>query len=178
MDQNDLEGVLWQKECSESDSTKRAFWSNIRISFQAVRFSVESFEVSFKTAPIAAVSFAKIVIMEMWNIHGFFNKLKIGSDALLNEFPDLKTFRDSYAHIDERVNGRGANKSKIVATQTLLCGGLLHFDGTNWIARATSIFNWNFDSAGVTGIFALLDDWVVCSTSGDPVTLQINRLLK
>ena len=80
---------------------------------------------------------AKQIVMELWAIRAFLVKLHIATDCIDIIAPNLKTFRNAVAHIDERAEGtilaRKGIRENIIRSRTSLAGGLLKTnDGVHW----------------------------------------------
>jgi hypothetical protein len=159
-----------------------AFENQISISADAINFAIDGFLSEVDS--IRKVTFAKIVVMELWTVRSLLNKLQKDKSSLDRRVPNLEVLRDAYAHIDERIGGyekpRGKTKVQLQGTfRSLADGKLSTQNGIDWEFNGKILFNLQINGAtGVTSVFGLIDDWLVCSASGDPIVFQIDATLR
>jgi hypothetical protein len=183
MDFQTLNSELWDRQ-QQSLNSDRQFLKNIGISCESLNHAVDEFIINSRISPGLAIGYAKLFVMELWAVREFLKHLKKDVAELDRLVPKLMCWRDSYAHLKERVKGleeKPRNKPVPLKAETrsLAGGKLVSSDGCNWTFNGSSIFN--FEIAGNTGaisIFGLVDDYLICNTVGDPLEIQINRALR
>lgn len=177
---DDLQSKIWKKTAS-LDSTQRNYWSNISISLTGINHSVNQF-LQPKN-PEISVCYAKILIMEIWNVREFLRALKIDISELDNNFPNIKKLRDSYAHIDERINGtkKEFNKRNVNLNwekKSIADGAITSNDGINWLIKPPlkRQFNMQFNgNSGMMSIFGIVNDFLICNSENDLIEFEINQ---
>lgn len=171
-----LDNLMKGSSCLELD-----YWKNISFSLKAIEHCVDNF-LDTKD-PVIAISYAKTIIMEVWNIRELLGALNIPLGHFNEEFPKLKALRDSYAHIKERLEGkmqpsRSSVKPLIWEKKTVANGILVSDDGKSWRTERSfkRVFNIKFDGGqGVMSIFGLVDDFVICNSEAELIEFEISN---
>lgn len=153
------------------DNEKSDYYKNLFISLKVLDYSAGMF---FKTLPLSdkfqAYGYAKLTVFELWTVRIILTKLGLDLSYFDKElFPDIKSFRDALAHLDERIEGNIRINRKNVPvkweTQTVADGKLTSSDGgKSWIGKG-SLFNISFDgSKGAHSPFGLVNDHLIINT--------------
>jgi hypothetical protein len=85
------------------DPIQKNYWKNIGFSYRVIENCITQFNIEKEL--IIAAGYAKLMIMELWMIKELLTGLGKSSSELDALIPDLKKFRDAYAHLKERVEG-------------------------------------------------------------------------
>jgi len=121
--------------------------------------------------------------MELWTIEQMFNGLGKPTSEFELVIPDLKKFRDAYAHIKERVEGieKPFNQPKAILKRektNVANGAWTSIDGgKTWNSKpGTHTFNFN-GKDGMLAIFGIVNDYLICNSSGNLLELKIDNSL-
>jgi hypothetical protein len=178
-----LKSRLWEKSLNptNSEGLNLSYWNNISISLTGIEYCVSEFLKN--NNPRISVCFAKILIMEIWNIREFLRALNINISEFDDSFPNIKRLRDSYAHIDERINGtkKEFKKPSInlnLEKRSIANGAIISIDGSNW--QTTTLmkrqFNMHFKgSDGMMSIFGIVNDYLICNSENELIEFEINH---
>jgi len=165
---------------NHNEEEERAI-KEIRFSVKAINHSIEPFELS---EPEISVAFGKLIVMELWNVRQFLNILRLDTIIFDQHFPHIKEFRDSYAHIDERVKGTyksNGEKKKLEFEKSRAAAGMITSEDTyTWQTNEPMIrmFNLYFQSPlGLGTTFGLFNNYLLCSSSKGLIELKINKEL-
>lgn len=157
-------------------------WTNISFSLTVVDDSVKRF--SSQIDPILSAGAGKLIVMELWTIKELLETLNHSTAELDAIAPDLKGLRDAYAHIKERLKGyekpfRQPQAPLQKEKSSLANGALTSKDGKHWevTGMLQTMFNLSFDSDGVSTVFGIMNDFLICSSAGNMLELQINQKL-
>lgn len=131
--------------------------------------------------PVIAVSYVKLLIMELWTIRELLICLNININDFDRLTPRLKEFRDSYAHLKERVQGfeEPKRRQKVEIKRefrTLANEALKSNDGQSWHGLSSCKRIFNLDNAtGMMVIFGIVNDFLICNTSTDILELEVSK---
>jgi len=172
----ELTTKIWQKreECSENEFT---YWQNISFAVETIENCCNEF-LGKKNMPIVA-GYGKLLIMELWTIRELLICLNKSTSELDQLFPNLKEFRDAYAHLKERVEGfeKPFGKPKVAlnrAHKVIANGAMTSIDGQNWKVSGgfTRLFNFHMGE-GVRVVFGIINNFLICNSSNDLLELEI-----
>lgn len=182
MTTEELSQNIWKKQ-NNLPTIESDYWKNISFTIESIENCCNKF-VSERNLAIAA-GYGKLLIMELWTLRELFICLKISTTELDNLIPNLKEFRDAYAHIKERIEGfeMPFNKPKTslnLVHKTLANGALVSTDGKNWkiVNGFSRMFNLKMDgNSGVLVIFGIINNYLICNSSSYLLELEITPAL-
>jgi hypothetical protein len=175
---NDTLSMIFKAQTTANEKD-RMYWLWLGSAYSILRSRIPEIS-AYESDLERSYGAAKQIVIELWAIRAFLIKLRIETDRFDRLIPNLKSFRDAIAHIDERAEGTmsiGNKSARTMPSNTSLAGGLLKTaDGIHWTG-----FNYCYgltgSSDGLYTAFGLVRDWIITNTDQGAVELELTATL-
>jgi len=173
---------IWKFQKPLEDKDDKAYWTNIIFSISTIGNAVQKFTVEEEHE--VAIGYAKLIVMELWTIRELLVCLEVDLEEFESEFHNVKKFRDAYAHIKERIQGKEKPfrqpKRELKWEDRSIAGGrLTSADGQNWDSNAKNrIFNIEFNgNKGAMSIFGIIDNFLICNSGEELQEIELDETM-